>query len=39
MDNIGVWSRDICNYEKPIEETGGEWDEDAEVDVFSGEDR
>ena len=34
-----VWGRDMVNNERPKKETGGECDEDAEVDVWSQEER
>ena len=35
--SIAVWGRDMCNKEKPRKETGGEWDENAAMDVWSDE--
>ena len=39
LQNSGKASRDMVNNEKPRRETGGEWDEDATMDVSSHEER
>ena len=37
--SIGVWSRDMGSNENPTKETGCEWDEDAEVEVWRHKER